>query len=557
MQGIVASGEEAVSFVDEVLLQREVLVESSEATRQYESQWGIREVLDLHAGQKFEFLPSAALTVSTELKSVQLQSLEVVEVLSNCSVQHAGLEILHLFMVDLLGRNTPAAKIFKEKFGEDFSHFQVVLAVQMYAAGALMVGLNAFFVYFILLKGLQKGQAWQLQYLVCALIQIVIDVLVFETTECVWLNVMVPRTVQDEVAAAAAVLAMTAETAVSPQMLAQSGYFLNAPMHLFVSARVAKAYPQLLESLIVRSYSNHLPGQICRSWPHFQCATGVVSEVAVTSLTFVQTVWYGAALVAQVCLTIPFMYQRILLRFIQPMIFSALSVIWFSTINSPSSMAAMGVAMAICAIFYCWRRRAEKRGNRLRSVLPVAAEPVEPVEAMSLMVASTPVVADSPSDGEGNGVRNCADNSADDSADNSADNSAANSTGNSASDIGPTLSSNSLYSLDLLSSCSSWADDEDEDVVYSVGTEGFSDSVLSELVSSEGSSVQSEKSVICKNDRNGESNQPTEGGNNAVEATRLEGPEVNPANPSSGSEQSTSSHRCDESSDADALLDEP
>ena len=39
--------------------------------------------------------------------------------LLGASDSHAGLEILHLFVVDVLGRETPAAKIFKSKSEEE------------------------------------------------------------------------------------------------------------------------------------------------------------------------------------------------------------------------------------------------------------------------------------------------------------------------------------------------------------------------------------------------------------------------------------------------------
>ena len=42
--------------------------------------------------------------------------------------EHIGLEILHLFIKDILGKDTPAAKIFSSKTDEDFNHTLVVTA---------------------------------------------------------------------------------------------------------------------------------------------------------------------------------------------------------------------------------------------------------------------------------------------------------------------------------------------------------------------------------------------------------------------------------------------
>jgi hypothetical protein len=149
---------------------------------------------------------------------------------------------------------------------------------------------------------------------------------------------------------------------------------------------VAKVHPQLLESLIVRSYSNHLPGQICKTWPHYQSGEEITGEVAVTRPTIVQAALLGWTLAAQVCLTVPYLYQRILLRFVQPVIFSAISVVWFGIIRSPVAMAAVGAAIGVCALLAAWRMHAQVQSARQSSILPVVAEPgvkdVLPVETL-------------------------------------------------------------------------------------------------------------------------------------------------------------------------------
>jgi hypothetical protein len=192
---------------------------------------------------------------------------------------------------------------------------------------------------------------------VCALIQVVIDVLVFETTECVWLNFFVPRTVNTEVVTAAAALTALVESVVLPvaQREKKDRFFLNAAAQLFVSMRLAKAHPQLPESLIIGTYSNHLPGEICKTWPHYQLAEEQ-REVAVTKSLFPRSFLRGLTLAAQVCLTIPYVYQRVILRFAQPVIFSAISVVWFVAIQSTASIAALCAVFAAGAGYWYWRQ---------------------------------------------------------------------------------------------------------------------------------------------------------------------------------------------------------
>jgi hypothetical protein len=167
---------------------------NAEETRQFDEQWGVSaRDHSGHAGQIIFITDTAARCIVAAEESASQQAVEVANYLSNYSEQHAGLEILHLFMVDLLGRETTAAKVFKEKFGAEFEHARVVVEAQKCAAAALLIGLNAFFLYYMLLKGFQKGTTWQYQFIVCCLVQLVVELGLFETMECVWLNFVVPQ----------------------------------------------------------------------------------------------------------------------------------------------------------------------------------------------------------------------------------------------------------------------------------------------------------------------------------------------------------------------------
>jgi hypothetical protein len=376
------------ALLADVLLQRLQMNDVAEETRIFDQQWGVAR--RGWEAQQCYLLPASEQAIAAEIESVEAEATKLSKALPNFSVQHAGLEILHLFMVDLLGRNTVAAKIFREKFSEEFGDSQVVQMAQKYAAGTLLVCLNAFFMYFILLKGIEKGQAWQLQYLVCSIFQVVIDVLVFETTECIWLNFAVPRVVDAEVVTAAATLTALAEKVVLPvpQRDLKSGYFLNAAAQLFVSVRLAKAHPQLLESLIVGCYSSPLPGEICKTWPHYKLAEEQ-REVAVTKSVFPRSFLRGLTLATQVCLTIPYVYQRVILRFAQPVIFSAISVVWFLAIQNTASIAALCAVSAVGAGYWYWRRYQGQQValQRQASILPVATA----VALVSSAMPTTPI----------------------------------------------------------------------------------------------------------------------------------------------------------------------
>ena len=62
---------------------------------------------------------SAEAMIKAEMEAVRKESLKKIEKLRFATDVHCGLEILHSFVLDLLGRSTPAAKIFLTKSEEE------------------------------------------------------------------------------------------------------------------------------------------------------------------------------------------------------------------------------------------------------------------------------------------------------------------------------------------------------------------------------------------------------------------------------------------------------
>ena len=98
------------------------------------------------------------------------------EKLADAADVHIGLELIHLFILDLLGRSTPAAKIFLNKASSEFRHVAVMPKGLKVFAWICVVLLNAFFVYFAMLKGMQREESWQRGFLLACIAQILIEV---------------------------------------------------------------------------------------------------------------------------------------------------------------------------------------------------------------------------------------------------------------------------------------------------------------------------------------------------------------------------------------------
>jgi hypothetical protein len=346
-------------LIQDVVHQRLLMNSSAKETKLYDAQWGV-----LSDGAGYAVHPKAADCIETAVRESNREASRLDQALCNYSLQHAGIEMLYLFMLDLLGRNTIAAKIFKEKFGEEFGHSRVVVGWQKVLAAAALLALNAFFIYFVMIKGVQKGRDWQVQYVACCLVQIGVDILLFETVECAWLNFLVPQYVHEEVASAAeklrsltqriAGLRTDIEEARPEQEVTK--FFLNAPPHLFVSTKLAKKKPQLLESMIVSSYRHHLPGEICKTWPHYSVGEEAQRPTQVRSwLSLLRWVLRGLTLSLQLFVGVPFAYQKVALRFAQPIVFSGLALIIYTIFTSVVGLVAIG-SCVFAAVLYAVRR---------------------------------------------------------------------------------------------------------------------------------------------------------------------------------------------------------
>ena len=95
------------------------------------------------------------------------------------------------------------------------------------------------------------------------LLQFLVEVFFYETSEALFLHFVVPDLVRVEVQSATFSLLKAIDQMCqhdSPNVL------LNAPEYFFVSTNVAKRFPHLLESVLIRSYRTYWPGELGKKW---------------------------------------------------------------------------------------------------------------------------------------------------------------------------------------------------------------------------------------------------------------------------------------------------
>eukprot|EP01035_Chromulina_nebulosa_P027316 gene27316-35900_t len=323
-------------------------------------------------------------SIYLDVESVRSRALAKIEALRVTTEEQTGLEVFHLFIVDILGRDSPAAKIFQSKLGEDFEQTKVVKYNKKVVAGLVLVTLNILFAYYSILYGSVRGEAWQMIYLGACLAQFFIEVCINETLECMWLNYIIPKLAAKEVIAAHRVLLDLVDTfcQTDSQPLPNSEMKgpLNAPDYLFVSTNVAKAFPSLMESLIIQSYLTPLPGESAKNWRlsrwqqflnHIQTPHrgNIFYRIFLTaSMTVLALLEYGA--------TAPYLLQKMFVRLCQPFLVSGIVLVFYMVIKSPIYISLFFLSVIMVAVYANRRRLSKLASRRLMEVTPLPSNPV-------------------------------------------------------------------------------------------------------------------------------------------------------------------------------------
>lgn len=413
--------------------------------KEFDSQWGLEpvtgEFLQDARVSSTEWISSGkSMIIYQEMFRVCLAAEQEIQQLQVATDAHAGLEILHFFILDLLGRDTTAAKIFLLKSEEDFQHVRVVSRAAKFLAGALLFGVNIFFAYFSVLVGYSKSAHWQHSYLIGCVVQFIVEVGLLETMECIWINYCLPSLVANEVSRVHGLLNDTLAflCAQSSQILIGANaytnnyesnsqrIFLNAPDFLFVSMQIARAYPTLLESMIVQSYQQYLPGELARKWRDSSRWRGLLqsnpstensSDAKEEKKDQEHHSWRQVSVVLfalsglQMMATFPFFLQKIVLRFLQPFLFAGLVYIWFENIQHSLSyiiIFALVIGYVCMALVWSFFRESQRvrfedhQSQRLGDIAIVSSEPTNvrkdsletrPLQEMSSLVLHSPAEA--------------------------------------------------------------------------------------------------------------------------------------------------------------------
>jgi hypothetical protein len=140
---------------------------------------------------------------------------------------------------------------------ETFQSSMVVTNTAKRLAWAAVIVINLYFVYFSVLRGIGRSTAWQRDYLMACVVQLLIEIFIFETGECIWIYFLIPKLVSDDVATTIASVKAAIDSAFANE--SSSPVILDSPQYFFVSSRLAAAFPDQFESSVVKAFHSYYP----------------------------------------------------------------------------------------------------------------------------------------------------------------------------------------------------------------------------------------------------------------------------------------------------------
>jgi len=111
-----------------------------------------------------------------------------------------GVQLMKLFLCDLLGRDTVEAKIFQQAVEKELPTARVVSLWAKVLSVLLVIGLNFYFIFAAILYGKDKSYEWQGIWLSTFLVNITFDITVSSTLEVLVLDYIIPLTIKGRTA---------------------------------------------------------------------------------------------------------------------------------------------------------------------------------------------------------------------------------------------------------------------------------------------------------------------------------------------------------------------
>ena len=235
---------------------------------QYIKDWN----LVLSGETKVQFPEPVVPIIRTCIDETKLLSKEKLANLKTAPDTQIAVEIIRLFVMDLLGRNSVASSQFLSKVESEFDvPFEVTQDAKYMTIGSLFV-VNIICIAITLWQASTREYLWQAVYLGACCLHGLLMIGVFETTAVLLTYVAIPLTVADEIQHVFDIIHDLSLKISSLKLFERNEevhrvpVLVDVPTYLFVSHKVAKQYSRLIESMVVLSYESFLPGKMSKKW---------------------------------------------------------------------------------------------------------------------------------------------------------------------------------------------------------------------------------------------------------------------------------------------------
>jgi hypothetical protein len=205
---------------------------------------------------------NAMTAASAELGSVVNESITWIKRLKSQPPETIGVQLLELFVRDCLGQHSRQAIIFSQKVHPLKHKYILTWSIKCLTFVGLCI-LNLYFVFACMLYGKDKGLNWQRGWLSTCIVNIFVDVFINSVTVAAVLHFFVPNLIVDKARNIKHIVTDIVHDLCSAnaQTNQQGGdtqepHTFSAAAYFFVSAHVARAFPDLLESRIVLAYKS-------------------------------------------------------------------------------------------------------------------------------------------------------------------------------------------------------------------------------------------------------------------------------------------------------------
>jgi len=281
---------------------------------------------------------------------------------------HVGVEIMNEFLLDIIGRNTPVAKIFEQKTESHFSTAEIQSDWVKFLAGCGIAIINLLCVLFAILKGSVRGLSWQQHYLSACILQVIVEICLFET------EVIIPQLVFDRVNIAFDNVMNTLDAMHEDKVasiLASKGSklkardafvnVLNVPDYLFVSTRLAKVFHKQIESSVVSRYESIYPSNNLAVLLKTVNEDDLIRVQEQEEASWLQDNWlfkflrlsmFGSVYFAMLIrvAVVPMHIQQFVISTLQPVIFAAILVIIYKCVYNPWYFAIVFVVLVLIVL---------------------------------------------------------------------------------------------------------------------------------------------------------------------------------------------------------------